>query len=116
MHSPAEARSNRPYKRLHSSLRRTATNLPRSPRSGRAGLMDRVMGDMVYFGAMAFERTEGGMTACKPREARSEIAARCLAAAMAAIRSGAVAFSRTSDSASCEVGTAEIIARYGEVP
>jgi hypothetical protein len=78
--------------------------------------MDCVMGDMVYFGAIAFERTEGGMTACKPREARSEIAAKCLAAAMAATRSGAVAFSRTSDSASCGVGSAEVIARYGDVP
>jgi hypothetical protein len=75
------------------------------------------MSDMTYFGAVPFERDEdGGMVTGNPREARSEIAARCLAAAMAATKSGAVAFSRTSDSSSCGLGSAVIIARYGDVP
>jgi hypothetical protein len=41
------------------------------------------MSDMTYFGVVPFERDEEGeMLPGKPREARSEIAARCLAAAM----------------------------------
>jgi hypothetical protein len=75
------------------------------------------MSDMIYFGVVPFERDEAGeILVGKPREARSEIAARCLAAAMAATKLGAVAFSRTSDSSSCGLGSAVIIARYGNVP
>jgi hypothetical protein len=75
------------------------------------------MSDMTYFGAVPFERDEEGeILAGTPREARSEIAARCLAAAMAATKPGAVAFSRTSDSSSSQTGAAVIIARYGDVP
>lgn len=75
------------------------------------------MSVITYFGAVPFERDEEGeILAGKPREARSEVAARCLAAAMAATKAGAVAFSRTSDSSSCGLGSAVIIARYGDVP
>jgi hypothetical protein len=75
------------------------------------------MSDMTYFGVVAFERDEEGeILAGHPREARSAIAARCLAAAMAATQSGAVAFSLTTDCSSGGLDGAVIIARYGDVP
>lgn len=75
------------------------------------------MSDMTYFGVVPFERDDQGeILPGKPREARSEIAARCLAAAIAATKPGAVAFSRTTDSGSCDFGDAVIIAHFGDVP
>jgi len=75
------------------------------------------MSDMTYFGVVPFERDEEGeILPGKPREARSEIAARCLAAAMAATKPGAVAFSHTGDPASEGLGNAIILARFGDVP
>ena len=65
----------------------------------------------MYFAALPLERDgEGGVVPGEPRETRSEIAAKCLAAAMAATEAGAVALARTADDEPV------ILERYGEVP
>ena len=75
------------------------------------------MSEANYFGAVPFERDEdGGVVLGTPREARSEIAARCMAAAMAATQPGAIAFSRSADSSAPGPGTTTIIGRYGDAP
>jgi hypothetical protein len=74
------------------------------------------MAQSMYFAAVPFERDEAGTIMLgEAREARSEIAAKCLAAAMTATKAGAVALSCSSDSRSPELGDAVILGRYGEV-
>jgi hypothetical protein len=76
-----------------------------------------IMSEANYFGAVPFERDEdGGVVLGQPREAKSEIAARCMAAAMAATQSGAMAFSRRDDSSAPGAGTITIIGHYGDAP
>jgi hypothetical protein len=76
-----------------------------------------IMSEANYFGAVPFERDEdGGVMVGIPRQAKSEIAARCMAAAMAATKSGAIAFSRSGDASAPGLGTTTIIGRYGDAP
>jgi hypothetical protein len=74
------------------------------------------MDDSAYFAAVPFERDEdGAIKAGQAREVRSEIAAKCLAAAMSATKAGAIAVSRESSSSSRGLGDAVILARYGDL-
>ncbi|MEA3091821.1 MAG: hypothetical protein QOJ04_3163 [Caballeronia sp.] len=74
------------------------------------------MSDDSYFAAIPFEHDgNGGIVAGKPHETRSEIAAKCMAAAMVATKAGAIALARTNDPSSCELGEPMILASYGEV-
>jgi hypothetical protein len=74
------------------------------------------MADLTYFVALPFERnSDGELVAGEPRDAQSQSAAVRLAAALAATKAGAVAFSRTGDPSTGEFADAVILARYGEV-
>ena len=68
------------------------------------------MAEITYFAALPLERDKhGAVVAGEPREARSELAAKCLAAAMAATEAGAIALSRTAEDETI------VLAQYGEV-
>jgi hypothetical protein len=68
------------------------------------------LAETMYFAALPLERDgEGAVVPGTPRETRSEIAAKCLAAAMAATEAGAVAIARMADDGPV------ILGRYGEV-
>ena len=68
------------------------------------------LSETMYFAALPLERDgEGGVVPGEIRETRSEIAAKCLAAAMAATEAGAVALARMADDEPV------ILGRYGEV-
>ncbi|MGO9007647.1 MAG: hypothetical protein ACLQB4_18065 [Beijerinckiaceae bacterium] len=73
---------------------------------------------VTYYVAMPFRYIEDGQIAAgEPQECRDSFKARSIAAAMAADPNncGAIAFSRTGDSAIGEFEDAVIIKRLGEV-
>jgi hypothetical protein len=68
---------------------------------------------MANFGAMPFEAdAEGKLVFGKPLRTNSEIAARCLAAAMAATSDGAVAFSCQGESTFAVLTSFVTLGRY----
>jgi hypothetical protein len=74
------------------------------------------MSDDLYFAAVPFEHDgNGGVIPGRLHEARSEIAAKCMAAAMVATKAGAVAVARPGDRSAFELGEPVILACYGEV-
>jgi hypothetical protein len=74
------------------------------------------MSDNAYFAAVPLDHDgNGGVIAGRPHEARSEIAAKCMAAAMAATKAGAVAIARPGDPSACELGELVILGSYGQV-
>jgi hypothetical protein len=74
------------------------------------------MPNPTRFSALAIEKDCRGETFIgEVRSARSEIAARCLAAAMAATRPGAVAFSHSGDLSSLEPADVVILNCYGNL-
>ena len=74
------------------------------------------MPNPTRFSALAIEQDCRGETFIgEVRSARSEIAARCLAAAMAATRPGAVAFSHSGDLSSLEPADVVILNCYGNL-
>jgi hypothetical protein len=73
------------------------------------------MRNRTCFSDLAIERdAEGDIVLSEVRSAQSEIAARCLAAAMAATRPGAVALSHTGDLSSGDLADLLILDCYGE--
>ena len=71
---------------------------------------------VTYFVVVPFDRNEqGDLTPGAAQEATSARAAERGADALAQEHAGAVAFSRTGDSATCEFEDAVILAQFGEV-
>jgi hypothetical protein len=69
------------------------------------------------FSALAIEKDAMGEIALGDlRAAQSEIAAKCLAAAMAATKPAAVAFSHTGDLSSGNLANVVILESYGDLP
>jgi len=74
------------------------------------------MRNPTCFSALAIEQDpEGDIVLSEVRSTQSEIAARCLAAAMAATRPGAVALSHTGDLSSGDLADVLILDCYGEL-
>jgi hypothetical protein len=76
------------------------------------------MTSMTYYVALAFTRSEGGeIVACEPKEVRSSDEAIRMAGSLAAMEGhcGAIAFSRTGDSALGDFEDAVILKTVGEI-
>jgi len=76
------------------------------------------MATMTYYVALAFTRADDGeIVACEPKEARSSDQAIRMAGTMAAMEGhcGAIAFSRTGDTALGDFEDAVILKTVGDV-
>jgi hypothetical protein len=75
------------------------------------------MSNVTYYVAMGFERDETGeLVAMDPVEVQSSTQAISRARSLAAIKAGAVAFSRTGDPNLGEFADAVVLFKAGEVP
>lgn len=75
------------------------------------------MGSVTYFVVLPIIRNdEGDLIAEEGQEAPSAIAAQRRAGALVGKKAGAIAFSRTGDSAIGEFEDAVVLACYGDVP
>jgi hypothetical protein len=75
------------------------------------------MGNVTYYVAMGFERTEDGeLVAIDPMESQSSTQAVSRARSLAVTKAGAIAFSRTGDPELGEFADAVILFTAGEVP
>jgi hypothetical protein len=75
------------------------------------------MGSVTYYVAMGFERSdEGDLVAMDPMESQSSSQAVSRARVLAAMKAGAVAFSRTGDPDIGEFADAVVLFTAGEVP
>jgi hypothetical protein len=73
------------------------------------------MADLRFFAASIERHPDGAIVLVEIRKANSEIAAKCLAAAMLATNAGAVAFSRLGDNSSDDPVEVAPLAVYGEL-
>ena len=75
------------------------------------------MASVTYYVAMAFEKTEeGDLVALDPVESQSSTQAISRARALATVKAGAVAFSRTGDPDIGEFADAVVLFKVGDVP